>query len=239
MLKHKLSIEINQSNLFEKCYKQFIPNVLTKVTLIVKLLCQSVVLLALISCLNACAIFSPSQETQPCPARSKPKLIADNLLPSSEPLVGLSTGDIAYAQNALIKLGYELGLADGIWGPRSAQAIRQFEASYNLTSASGHLSELNLSGLEKVTKLPRDSKATKITLREYPLSAKVDARQLREGVPQLLIIERTRSLLAKPNPYSEVISELAIGTGIYVISLTEGWYEVASEGQIRGYLTAN
>ncbi|MFT5137019.1 MAG: peptidoglycan hydrolase-like protein with peptidoglycan-binding domain [Arenicella sp.] len=208
-------------------------------TLIVKLLCQSVVLFALISCLSACALFLPSQETQPSPTPSKPKLITDDLLASSEPLVDLSIGDIAYAQNALIKLGYKLGLADGIWGPRSAQAIRQFEASYNLTSAGGHLSELNLRGLEKVTKLPRDGKASQITLRGYPLSARVDAAQLREGAPQLVIIERARSLLAKPNPYSEVISELVRGTGIYVISLTEGWYAVELEGRIRGYLKAN
>jgi hypothetical protein len=114
MLQDKLSI---QSNTFEKSYKLFIPSVLTKVTLIVKLLCQSVVLLALISCLSACALFLPSQETQPSPAPSKPKLIADDLLPSSEPLVDLSIRDIAYAQNALIKLGYKLGLADGIWRP--------------------------------------------------------------------------------------------------------------------------
>jgi hypothetical protein len=118
-------------------------------------------------------------------------------------------------------------------GPRSAQAIRQFEASYNLTSAGGHQSELNLRGLEKVSKLPRDGKATQITLREYPLSARVDASQLREGAPQLVIIERTRSLLAKPNPYSEVISELPSGTGIYVISLTEGWYEVELEAILK------
>jgi peptidoglycan hydrolase-like protein with peptidoglycan-binding domain len=169
------------------------------------------------SCLSACAIFLPSQETQPSPASSKPKLIADDLLPSSEPLVDSSIEYIAYAQNALIKLGYKLGLADGIWGPRLGQAIRQFEASYNLTSAGGHLSELNLRGLEKVTKLARDGKATQITLREHPLSSRVDASLLREGAAQLVIIERTRALLAKPTPYSEVIR----GTVIDLIGLTD------------------
>ena len=207
--------------------------------LLAKPVYQSMVLVVLITSLSACAIFSTSQEVQPSPASSKPSPWGDGILPNSKALVDLPIADIVYAQNALNKLGYQIGSADGIWGPKSATAIRKFERSYDLQSAGGHLSELNLYALEKITKLTRSGEATQITLNQNPLSARVDARVPLEGAPQLVIIERTRALLAKPNPYSEVIAKLPSGTGIYVIGLREGWYEVESEGRIRGYLKAN
>ena len=214
-------------------YIEQFSSVITMLKILVKLVGQAVVLTTLTTSLTACAILWPSQNSKP--SLAPPENVSVALL-SSEPLIDLPKQDIVYAQNALNKLGYEVGSADGIWGPRSAKAIRKFEQTNNLDSARGHLSELNLHTLGKRTKLTRGSKATS---NYHPFSARVDANAALEGAPQLVIIERTRALLAKPNPYSEVLSKLSSGTGVYVIGLQEGWYEVESEGQIRGYLKAN
>lgn len=128
---------------------------------------------------------------------------------------------------------------DGIWGPRSAQAIRQFEQQYGLPSANGFLSELNLFMLEKVSNTKRVSEPVappQPVIRG--IAAKLDKSIPLADAPQLVFLEQSQQMLAKPNPFSEQLAELAPGTGIYVISQQEGWYEVESEDKQRGFIKA-
>lgn len=232
------SIKINQSLNIVLC-SQLNLGLLPLSKLLVKLVFQTMTVLVLIGNLSACAIFTPIQSVEPVSGLPEATPPVKEVYISSEPLMNLSKKDIIDAQNALNELGYEIGYADGIWGPRSAKAIRKFEQANGLDSARGHLSELNLNALGKETKITRKDQAAQITLNQYPFSARVDSSAPLGGAPQLVIIERARALLAKPNPYSEVVSQLARGTGVYVIRLQQGWYEVESENQIKGYLKAN
>ena len=68
------------------------------------------------------------------------------------------------------------------------------------------------------------------------VTAKLDASTLLSEAPQLVILEKTYPMLAKPNPFSEQINLLNPGAGIYVISLQEGWYEVESADKVRGFI---
>jgi hypothetical protein len=163
-------------------------------------------------------------------------------LPSAAPIAYAAKSDIMYAQRTLNKLGYNAGIVDGIWGPQSARAIRNFEKKYQLDTANGLLSELNLFMLEKFSNTSREQQASvnePSVPRGNGISAKLDRSTPLSNAPQLVILDRSYPMLAKPNPFSEKIATLDAGSGIYVISLQEGWYEVESEQQIKGFVKAD
>lgn len=150
----------------------------------------------------------------------------------------MSIRNISYAQTALNKLGYQAGDVDGLWGPRSASAIRQFELDHSLASADGGLSELNLHTLEVVSGIDRNSLPQQTSTARTGIAAKLDPATLRAEVPQLIITERPYPVLIRANPYSEVITTLPPGTGLYILNLQSGWYEVESTDNLRGYIRA-
>ncbi len=158
--------------------------------------------------------------------------------PSARALVNASQADKLFAQTALNRLGYQVGRVDGIWGPKSARAIRYFEKLNNLQSANGHLSELNLNTLESVGSLKRTDELSANPYRPKGISAQIDKRVPLEDAPQLIILKRAYSVFTKPNPYSELITSAEIGAGIYVIRLINGWYEVKVKNNVRGYIRA-
>ena len=174
---------------------------------------------------------STPEPTPPPP----PKVI---VLPSSAPIARAAKSDILFAQAALNELDYAVGEVDGIWGPRSARAIRNFEKMHRLHSANGRLSKLNLYMLEKSSKLKRGNIISKTDTRKG-IRAKLDSSVPLGNGPQLVIIDQPYSVLAKPNPFSEQLIELPVGTGVYIIRLQEGWYEVESENRLHGYIKAN
>lgn len=159
--------------------------------------------------------------------------------PSSEPINDAKMGDILFAQTALKTLNYKIGQVDGIWGPRSATAMRAFETDHELLSADGFLSELNLTRLAERAELDRDSFAE---LSPTPIArgiaALLDKDAPLSDAPQLVILDRDYTMLSKPNPFSEQLSQLAGGAGIYVINLRDGWYEVETKDKQRGFIKA-
>ncbi len=157
---------------------------------------------------------------------------------SSAPIKRAPTEMIRYAQTALKGLGYSIGQVDGLWGPRSAKAIRAFEAEQKIRSANGHLSELNLNRLEKAFGKTTDN-FEKLPEKPQGISAKLDKSTPLAKSPQLIIVEREYKVFAKPNPYSATLANLAPGTGIYVVSLQEGWYEIESINRLKGYIVAD
>jgi hypothetical protein len=163
-------------------------------------------------------------------------------LPSAAPIVMAQENEIRFAQTTLNTLGYKLGIVDGIWGPRSAKAIREFERAYGLESAKGLLSELNLFMLEKISNTSRTSIAQisgEKTRPKLGISAKLDNQTALDQAPQLVFTDRPYAVLAKPNPFSEQLALLPIGTGIYILSLQEGWFEVESENKEYGFIKAD
>jgi len=158
---------------------------------------------------------------------------------SAEAIIPAKPDDIKFAQHALNELGFDVGMVDGLWGPRSANGIRKFEAQYDLISANGHLSQLNLHFLELHSGASRSNFGK--TPLEEPLgvSAKLDPRTpLREG-PQLIIVDKSYQVLSKPNPYSSVVLKLAPGTGIYVIAKQDGYFEIESINRRKGFIEAD
>jgi len=166
------------------------------------------------------------------------KPVVKEVIYSAVPIKTASIKSILYAQTVLKSLGFRIGAVDGIWGPRSANAIRSFEMAYNIMTANGHLSELNLHHLEKISGLNQDA------VREKPerpkgISSKLSKKvALREG-PQLIIVERDYQIYAKPNPYSAKLTRLAPGMGIYVVSRQDEWYEIESINRLKGFIKAD
>jgi len=158
---------------------------------------------------------------------------------SNEPIIQAQAFDIRFAQYALTKIGYKIGQIDGLWGPRSANAIRQFELEKKLPTANGHLSELNLHELEVSSGILRegfDELVFPSSTSPVGISAKLkNEPPLTEG-PQLIIVDREYKVLSKPNPYSSQLLTLAAGTGIYVISKQDGYFEIESINRKRGFI---
>jgi len=160
--------------------------------------------------------------------------------PVPQKLIYASKSDIQFAQTALLKLGFNIGSVDGLWGPRCAKAIRQFEILNDLNSADGHLSELNLRWLERLTLLSRNRyENTQGEPKKKGISALLKAQKTSQQGPQLVIVEKEYKLFSRPNPYSPPLARLAPGTAVYIINKRDGWYEIESSGKKRGYLPAN
>lgn len=155
---------------------------------------------------------------------------------SPDPIIPAKAVDVRFAQQALSRLGYRIGAVDGLWGPRSATAIRAFESKLTLTSANGHLSELNLHHLENASGLSRENFGTLQISSPTGVRAKLSRTIPLSEAPQLIIVDREYRVLSKPNPYSSELLILAPGTGIYVISEQDGYFEIESINRKRGFI---
>ena len=171
-----------------------------------------------------------SPEPEPIALPEQPKYSAD-------PIKDIGRNKILFAQTALKKLGYKIGRVDGIWGPRSATAIRDFEKTNELVSADGFLSELNLNSLAEKSGLDPSISIAKPKV-PAGLSAKVNGNLKRTG-PQLIIVENSYKVFVDANPYSKMLFELQPGTGIYVIAKIDDWYEIESINRRKGYIQAD
>jgi len=199
---------------------------------------QTALTLALLGFLSACTPVAESPIVV-----EQPVVIERVIVPtySAEAIIPAAIPDIRFAQEALNKIGFNVGKADGFWGPRSAKGIRAFEAANSLTTANGHLSELNLHNLEVASGLFRKdfSQAKKLNPQSATLigiSAKLNKQAPLSSGPQLIIVDQEYTVLSKPNPYSSKLLTLAPGTGIYVISKQDGYFEIESINRKRGYI---
>jgi peptidoglycan hydrolase-like protein with peptidoglycan-binding domain len=168
----------------------------------------------------------------------QPKVIEAEKAPQYDPspIIPASTLDVRFAQEALNTIGFKVGAVDGFWGPKSASAIRAFELQNELISANGHLSELNLHTLEIASGLSRQDYGKLPIKAPLGILAKLDRRVPLSAGPQLIIVDHEYKVLSKPNPYSSELLRLAPGTGIYVISKQDGYFEVESINRKRGYV---
>ncbi len=183
--------------------------------------------------LTACTPVQEPAPPEPTP-QSAPQVIK---ILSAKPIKNASKKQILFAQSALNKLGYRVGPVDGIWGPWSAREIRNFETQQKIETANGFLSELNLDRLAKESGLDTEAFAS-ISTQKKDIASKLDGKLADTG-PQLVIVEKDRNVFIEANPYSEKIQTLKSGTGIYVISEKEGWYEVELINRKKGYIQSN
>ena len=171
---------------------------------------------------------------------------------SAQPLIPPVKNDVFFAQAALKKLGYKIGQIDGLWGPRSAQAIRTFENDQDLITADGRLSELNLTKLANLSGIKRSTifiqESTSVAQpsqdvkTKFEIGAKLAQQQNQQAsppnsAPQLIIVDKPFKVLTKPNPYSSQLTILAPGTGIYILSQRDdNWYEIESINRLKGFI---
>lgn len=208
----------------------------------VRLMTTRLVALVFMLCfLSGCLAKKKVVETAPPPKKEiavKPK--------SAAPIVKAPKEMVILAQTALTKLGYKIGGIDGLWGPRSAKAIRKFEAEQKIWSANGHISELNLDFLRKVSGIDSvEVKSKKPLASTKAKTKKADSKgitakltpgaALKEG-PQLIIVEKEYDVFSKPNPYSATLTKLPAGTGIYIVAREADWYEIESLDRLKGYV---
>ncbi len=158
---------------------------------------------------------------------------------------------VLFAQSALSKLGFNVGSVDGIWGPRSASAMRRFEAQQKITSTKGFLTDINLNQLTKVSGLKQSdfSQTKNSQSKSRPAdSAKVIPAQgiskklkgkLSITGPQMVIIENTYSVFTQPDSKSDKTLTLQPGAAIYILSNQKGWYEIESINRRKGYIQAD
>jgi len=169
-----------------------------------------------------------------------PKKVAPIKPKSAAPIVKAPKEMVVLAQTALTKLGYKIGGIDGLWGPRSAKAIREFEAEQKLWSANGHISELNLDFLRKVSGIDSidsvKAKPVKSKQNDKGITAKLNPRVTLKAGPQLIIVDREYNVFSKPNPYSATLTKLPAGTGIYIVARESNWYQIESLDRLKGYV---
>jgi len=85
------------------------------------------------------------------------------------------------------------------------------------------------------------SKKTGITpaLPTASIAAKLSSQKPSRSTPELIIIDQDYSLMAKANPYSQVLSQIERGAGLYVLSQQNGWYEVETVSKQYGFIKEN
>jgi len=198
----------------------------------------SLVLLALL--VGGCeSVPDEAETTKPAP------LVKTATALDTTPLDKVTSLDIRFAQTALKQLKYKIGTIDGIWGPRSELAIQHFEQSKGVPSANGKLSKANLYALSKATKvrksdLRKSSVAPSASAPAQPpvedIASKLDKKIPLQEAPQLILLDKPYPMMEKPNPFSEMVAVLQAGAGVYVISLENGWYEIESLDEQKGYI---
>ncbi len=196
--------------------------------------------LVLSACQTVSEIESKAVVIDPAPPPiNKPKPIAQK--PDATPILNPNKSDIVFAQSSLKALGYTIGNVDGVWGKRSIQAIQAFEKNQDITSANGNLSSLNLALLQNTHKpLARRFTNTVDPTPTKGIASKLTSQEQTSSMPELIIVDKDYSLLAKPNPFSEVVVDIEAGTGVYVVmSLQSGWYEIETLANQHGYIKEN
>jgi len=194
-----------------------------------------IAVIAVLSSLTACGSFDQHSKN----AKPAPLPVVKEIKRSAKPLKVVSVRDVRYAQTALTQLGYNLGAVDGMWGPRSAKAIIAFEKTQKIASAGGKLSELNLYALSKTTKVLRsaiEGKKKTVSKKNKGLDDKLDKATPLSSAPQLIILDHPYPVLSKANPYSEIVTTLRAGAGVYVIARQGEWYEIESLERERGFI---
>jgi len=187
--------------------------------------------ISILSLLLLMSIISGCQLTQEKPQEASLVKPPQSEVISAEPILTPTKQDKIFAQTALNQLGYKLGPPDAIWGKRSIKAINAFHADNNMAFTNGKITTLDMNEFETRTQLSYDDFAISTSLLN-----KLDVNIPLSKGPQLIILDKNYPMLAKANPYSELLLNLEAGTGIYIISHQLGWVEVESLSRQRGFI---
>ncbi len=196
-------------------------------------------LVALCTSISACSLVQRFLSSPaPTPIEPTPSVITVH---SSQAIAKASRQQVTFAQQALTKLGYKPGEIDGLWGPRTSDAVKAFSADMGINDAGGFLSELIIHHLSSDSNIDPDTvvaakhKPKRKRVQPNSIAAKLNGSLSNTG-PQLVIVEKNYQVHSEPNPYSETVTQLDAGSGIYVINRNAGWYKVESINRQQGYI---
>ena len=178
-------------------------------------------------------------ETSQKEPTAEPAIVIAEPVQNAPHIENVSDKDIRFAQIALKKLSYDIGEVDGIWGEKSAKALQEFEQNVGIKSAGGKISLANLAALKKVTRVRKSDLEPPKPKPVEPIgiSSKLTKEPSLAEAPQLILLDKPYPMMEKPNPFSLMVAVLQAGVGVYVISSENGWYEIESLDQQRGYIT--
>lgn len=204
----------------------FIPTLLHKII-------KAIVVFALaVSCSACLTFFKKEPIIEPFVETPAPEISNFSVAAIKKP----KRSTMLFAQSALKKLNYPVGVVDGIWGKQSAAALIAFEQNNDLFSTGGYLSELNLKSLEKESGLTPKTFIPKKVNKPKNIDQLVNVTADLDKSPQLIILEKQYIMMSKANPYSTKLASLTPGTGVYVIDRLDDWYQIETLGRKAGFV---
>jgi peptidoglycan hydrolase-like protein with peptidoglycan-binding domain len=118
------------------------------------------------------------------------------------PVLGVAMDPmVQQAQEQLIRLGYDPGTVDGVYGPRTRQALEAFQRAQNLP-VTGVLDEPTFQALQQAVSPPTISSPSSAPLSRSPLQVVVDYLRFHELQPGRVLPYVTERFLNGTPPSS-------------------------------------
>lgn len=128
------------------------------------------------------------------------------------------------AQQALNEAGFDAGPADGLFGNKTAKAVRAFQKSRGLT-VNGELDDATIAAFDIVEREAPDSPASTTTTTppeiEIAEPASVETRRVVE----------TTDMKAQPDPFSSTVRSVRAGAEVSVLEQANEWSKVRYQGK--------
>jgi N-acetylmuramoyl-L-alanine amidase len=181
--------------------------------------------------------------------------LGDRLLYLSRPFI--RGDDVATLQRRLNMLGFHAGREDGIFGPQTERALREFQLNFGLT-VDGQCGRSTLLGLDQVGSMSDGSAASvrerealrrdprRLGSRQLYVAADPELARLGAAVARGLLVSGARVLLGSGRPDSTLADEANRYTADFVIALRAGdepgsrvtYYATPTFRSERGYSLA-
>jgi peptidoglycan hydrolase-like protein with peptidoglycan-binding domain len=114
-------------------------------------------------------------------------------------LSGAMDADLRQAQQQLGRLGYEPGVADGVYGPRTRQALEAFQRAKGLP-LTGILDDATRQALDAVSPATTVAPPAPVVMTKSPLQVVIDYFRFHESQPARLLQHVTANFLNGTDP---------------------------------------
>lgn len=187
-----------------------------------------------------------------CNGLDVPSLAADRLklvANSSSAMAGKSKS-MADAQARLKSLGWYSGAVDGLYGPMTAKALKDYQRSVGLPQ-SGLVDSATVNALADVTPSSSSRAVRQVNREPVPVSAQAKPKsdetpstqvpaavKSESAVGQAAVLLSKAELLDNSDPFASVITTISRGSRVKVIERNGEWAYVEYDGK-KGYVYAD
>ena len=183
-----------------------------------------------------------------CNGLDVPSLAADRLNVVANRSPATSGKSIADAQARLKTLGWYSGAVDGLYGPRTAKALKDYQYSVGLPQ-SGVVDSATANALADVTPSTSSGAARQVDRKPMPVPAQTKSTETPATPPPASVdheasVGQAAELLSKaelfdnPDPFANVIITISRGSRVKVIERNGEWALVEYDGN-KGYVYAD